>query len=144
MQNEVFTYQCVSIDTQNANKLNGVALFPGFRICIQWYQITSNRFSQKNKIVIKIKEIGHESGKWKYIDYKNSYQTQLEIWFNNMRWDKVSLYNEQNQLGVVHRFWKKITTNYYISKKKDDLHVILCGSKLIYRQMKQNIKNSPI
>ena len=65
MQNQVFTYQFISIDTQNANKLNGVALFPGFGMCKQWlwFQITSNRFSQKNKIVIKIKEIGHESGK---------------------------------------------------------------------------------
>ena len=63
MQNQVFTYQFISIGTQNANKLNGVALFPGFGMCIQWFQITSNRFSQKNKIVIKIKEISHESGK---------------------------------------------------------------------------------
>ena len=63
MQNQVFTYQFISIDIQNANKLNGVALFPGFGMYIQWFQIPSNRFSQKNKIVIKIKEIGHESGK---------------------------------------------------------------------------------
>ena len=48
----------------------------------------------------------------------------------------------KKNIGCRTSILKNITINYFIHKKKDDLHVILCGSKLIYLRMRKNIKNN--